>query len=106
MNRPITRRSALRAFAGGATVACLAAAPSARLSAADPVPRLKGRIKHSVCKNCLPKTSLDDLCKAAKEIGITSIDLMSPPSWPTLQKYGLTCAMAKVHEPNLPGAWN
>ncbi|HUR58026.1 MAG TPA: TIM barrel protein, partial [Opitutaceae bacterium] len=68
--------------------------------------RLKGRIKHSVCKSVYPKASLDDLCKAAKEIGITSVDLMPPPNWPTLEKYGLTCAMTKIHEPNLPGAWN
>jgi hydroxypyruvate isomerase len=106
MNTPITRRSALRTFAGGAAAAGIAASLGDRLSAADTAPKLKGRINHSVCKSCYPKASLDDLCKAAREIGITSIDLMSPPSWPTLKKYGLTCAMAKVHEPNLPGAWN
>jgi hydroxypyruvate isomerase len=49
--------------------------------------------------------SLEDLCKAAKSIGIPSIDLMPPPNWPTLKKYGLTCAMAKVHEPNHPESW-
>ena len=105
MNPSITRRSALRTLAGGTAAAGIVASLGARLSAADSGSKLKGRINHSVCKSCLPKTSLDDLCKAAREIGITSIDLMSPPNWPTLKKYGLTCAMAKVHEPNYPESW-
>src|SRR5439155_12587827 len=102
---PLTRRSALRTLAGGAAVAGIAASLRTPLAAAESGPKLKGRIHHSVCKSCCPKASLDDLCKAAKEIGITSIDLMSPPNWPTLKKYGLTCAMAKVHEPNHPETW-
>jgi hydroxypyruvate isomerase len=105
MNTAITRRSALRALAGGTATASVAASLGSRLSASDSIPKLKGRINHSVCKSCLPRTSLDDLCKAAKSIGITSIDLMPPPNWPTLKKYGLTCAMAKVHEPNYPESW-
>lgn len=66
MNAPISRRSALRTFAGGATAACLATAPAARLFAADSAPQLKERINHSVCKSAYPKASLDDPCKAAK----------------------------------------
>ncbi|MFD2570012.1 hydroxypyruvate isomerase family protein [Spirosoma soli] len=54
---------------------------------------LKGRINHSVCRWCYSKISLDDLCKAAKEMGIKSIDLTGPDEWPTLKKYGLTCAL-------------
>ena len=104
MSPPITRRTALRCLAGGAA-AGMAASLRPPLEAAESDPKLKGRINHSVCKSCLPKTSLDDLCKAAKSIGITSIDLMPPPNWPTLKKYGLTCAMAKVHEPNHPESW-
>src|SRR4051812_40370701 len=106
MNASITRRSALRRLAGGAAVAGIVASLQSRVSAAESNPKLKGRINHSVCKSCYPKASLDELCQAAKEIGITSIDLMPPDNWPTLKKYGLTCAMTKVHEPNLPGAWN
>jgi hydroxypyruvate isomerase len=105
MNPSITRRSALRTMAGAATAAGVAASIRTRILAAESDPRLKGRINHSVCKSCLPKTSLDDLCKAAREVGIPSIDLMPPPNWPTLKKYGLTCAIAKVHEPNHPESW-
>jgi hydroxypyruvate isomerase len=104
MNSPMTRRSALRTFAGGAA-AVFAASLAERVAAAEAIPGLKGRIKHSVCKSCLPKASLDDICVAAKEIGITSVDLMPPANWPTLQKHGLICAMTKIHEPNYPESW-
>jgi hydroxypyruvate isomerase len=55
--------------------------------------KLKGNINHSACKWCYPKISLDDLCKAAKDMGMASIELLGPEEWPTLKKYGLTCAM-------------
>ena len=56
---------------------------------------LKGNINHSVCKWCYNKIPLDEFCKSAKEMGITSVDLTGPEEWPTLKKYGLTCAMAQ-----------
>jgi hydroxypyruvate isomerase len=102
---PVTRRSALRSIAGGVAAAGAVASLRSQLLAAEADPQLKGRINHSVCKSCLPRTSLDDLCKTAKSLGATSIDLMPPPNWPTLKKHGLTCAMAKVHEPNYPESW-
>jgi hydroxypyruvate isomerase len=86
----------MRRFVAG-SAALAAAGPLARgLSAAEPTAevKLKGRINHSVCRWCFGKVSLDDLCKAAKSMGITSIDLCGPKDWPTLKKYGLTCAMA------------
>lgn len=54
---------------------------------------LKGRINHSVCRWCYGSISLDNLCKAAKRIGISSIDLLDPRHWKTIAKYDLTCAM-------------
>src|SRR4051812_26183664 len=99
MKTPLTRRAAIRALTVNATVAGIAASLGARVSAAESDPKLKGGIKHSVCKSCFPKPSLDELCQAAKAIGLTSIDLMPPANWPTLKKHGLTCAMTKVHEP-------
>lgn len=56
-------------------------------------PEMEGRINHSVCKWCYDDISLEDLCKSAKEIGLSSIELLGPKDWPTLEKYGLTCAM-------------
>lgn len=54
---------------------------------------LRGRIKHSVCKWCYGDIPLDEFCKAAKKIGLQSVELLGPDAWPTLKKYGLTCAM-------------
>ena len=60
---------------------------------AEPAAVLKGNINHSVCRWCYHRIPLDQLCAAAKQMGIKSIDLQGPKEWPTLKKYGLTCAM-------------
>ena len=36
---------------------------------------------------------LEDLCRAGKEMGLTSIDLVDPPDFEIMKKYGLTTAM-------------
>lgn len=105
MTASLTRRSALRALAGGVSAASITASLSAQIAAVESHPKLKGRINHSVCKSCFPRASLDDICKAARELGINSVDLMPPANWPILKKHGLTCAMTKVHEPNHPESW-
>ncbi|MBM3793473.1 MAG: TIM barrel protein, partial [Acidobacteria bacterium] len=81
--------------------ATAAAALAQRLQAADQAPGMKGRINHSVCKWCFPNIPLEDLCRSSKEYGLSSIELLGPNDWPTLKKYGLTCAMA--NGPQLPG---
>ena len=54
---------------------------------------LKGRVNHSVCRWCYNDVPLEDLCQAAKKIGLVSIELTGPDEWPVLKKYGLTSAM-------------
>jgi hydroxypyruvate isomerase len=54
---------------------------------------LKGTINHSVCRWCYKDIPLEDLCKAAKDIGLTSIELVGPDEWPILKKYNLTSAL-------------
>ena len=54
---------------------------------------LESNIHHSVCKWCYPKSSVDELCAAGKEMGLTSVELLPPSDFPTLKKHGLTCAM-------------
>ena len=51
------------------------------------------RIHHSVCRWCYGSTSLEDLCIAARDIGISSIELVMPEDLPLLAKHGLQCAM-------------
>lgn len=94
MTSRISRRSALRRAAGSAIALSAAAALSDRLSAANAaLGGIKGRVNHSVCKWCYPKISLEDLCKAGKEMGLTSVELLTVDQFPTLKPYGLTCAM-------------
>ncbi|CCH02288.1 Xylose isomerase domain protein TIM barrel [Fibrella aestuarina BUZ 2] len=94
------RRNALRTLTG--TALSLTAVPSFSQLMKEKEPlaptqpaaaALKGNINHSVCRWCYSKISLEDLCKAAKSIGIKSIELVGPEEWPTLQKYGLTSAL-------------
>jgi len=67
---------------------------------------LKGRINHSVCPWCYPDFTLDQLCTAAKQMGITGIDLTGPADWPTLQKHGLHSPMCNGAEINLIDGFN
>ena len=53
-----------------------------------------GSFSHSACRWCYQKIPLEDLAREAKRIGLSSIELLDPPDWPVVQKFGLTCAMA------------
>lgn len=68
---------------------------SSRIEAAEAsLPaKLKGRVNHSVCRWCYSTIPLEELCQAAKNIGLESIELTGPDEWPVLKKYGLTSAM-------------
>jgi hydroxypyruvate isomerase len=100
MSLRINRRSALKAST--ALITAAAAGLSVRLDAAEEASgSMKGRIHHSVCKWCYGNISLEDLCKAAKGIGLSSIELLQPSDFALLKKYGLTCAM--VSNPTVKG---
>jgi hydroxypyruvate isomerase len=90
----LSRRTALK-MVTATTATIMGSSLFNRISAAEAVldTDLKGKVNHSVCRWCYGSVSLEDLCKAAKEIGITSIELLGPDEWPILKKYGLTCAL-------------
>lgn len=94
-NSSSSRRSALKKIAGTAAVALTGASLAHRVSAAEAAleQNLKGKVNHSVCRWCYESIPLEDLCKAAKNIGIESIELVGPEEWPLLKKYGLTSAL-------------
>ena len=94
MENSISRRSLLRNVAGGTVAAAAAATLPRSLRAAEARTKLKGNINHSVCRWCYGKIPFEDLCKAARQIGLKSIELLGPDQWPTLKKHGLTCAIA------------
>ena len=51
------------------------------------------KINHSVCKWPYPDQSLEEMCEAALEYGIQSVELLDPDQWTVVNKYGLECAM-------------
>jgi hydroxypyruvate isomerase len=78
---------------GGLMMNQFAANTDQKLSAAEVKALVKGNLKQSVSRWCYSKWSLEELCKNAAQIGYKGIDLVGPQDWPTLKKYGLTCAI-------------
>ncbi|MDO8539930.1 MAG: TIM barrel protein [Opitutaceae bacterium] len=124
MSSPISRRTALRSLAG---VTALAALP--RLDAADEKKKKRARaaepaaaatgsgpgFRQSVCKWCFRDIPLDQFSAAAKEMGLASVELLSPEDFPTLKKHDLMCAMVSnptaktpqgVTVGGIPKGWN
>jgi hydroxypyruvate isomerase len=91
----MTRRTALRTTAGLAAAAAVPAAPAPAA----------GRLKQSACKWCYPKVPFEDLCRQGAAMGLSGIDLVQPPDWPTIQKHGLTPAVT-TGSATIPNGWN
>ncbi|GEO10301.1 hydroxypyruvate isomerase family protein [Segetibacter aerophilus] len=111
MKKQLSRRTALKNLTGSAAffsaAMVLPSAAKAELIKEEWTDlKLKGNVNHSVCKWCYPKVSLDDLCKAAKDMGLSSIELQGPEEWPTIKKYGLTCAMPWGAGKGIENGWN
>lgn len=85
-------------IAGGFALPAMAASSKKREG-------LKGNIHHSVCRWCY-KMPLEQLCEAARDIGITSIDLLEENDWPVAKKYDLTCAMPYGSALRIPTGFN
>ena len=96
---------AATAAAGVAPSALLASErlkPATVLAAQTPaIPRkINGRIKQSVCRWCFGGMKLADLCKAAKDMGMVSVELLNPDEFATAKEHGLTCAVASFVKSN------
>lgn len=91
--RNMTRRSALRVVPALGALCTEQAAGSA------------GRLKQSLARWCYASTPLDELCRQAAEMGISGIDLVDPPDWPTLRKYGLVPTITQG-QARIPDGWN
>lgn len=102
-----TRRKAIRNILTGTA----ALTGTGMLSSFQPdegryMKELKGNINHSVCRWCFNSMSVEELCLAAKKIGLKGIDLVGPKDWPVLQKYGLQSTMCNGAEISLVEGWN
>ncbi len=102
------RRKVLKKIAGSTAMLTATGAIFNRLDAAERAmaPEVKGNVNHSVCKWCYGDIPLEELCKASEKLGLSSIELLGPKDWPTLKKYGLTCAMGNGAEIGLTQGWN
>jgi hydroxypyruvate isomerase len=96
--KTLSRRAMLLKTAGGLGAASIVALSDS--SHAGPLwqdssgPRLKGRLKQSACRWCYRDIPLENLAKAAAEIGLKGIDLLNDPNdWPVVKKYGLIPTM-------------
>jgi hydroxypyruvate isomerase len=98
----INRRTAIKGIAVSAVLSqnlLVAAESQTDLKKIESV-AMNGKINHSVSKWCYTsgdKMTLEDLCTAAKKMGIKSIELLKPDELPTVKKYGLTCAIVSSH---------
>lgn len=102
-----SRRDALKNMLVGGTV--MLAAPSLSLatcSAKKESVKLKGNVNHSVCRWTYSTFSVDELCKAVKQIGFAAIDLVGPKDWPILKSHGVYSSMCNGAEISLTEGWN
>ena len=56
--------------------------------------KLKNNIKHSVCRWCYQDMPLGQLIEGAKEIGVSSIELLDPSDWDQVIKAGLNVGLS------------
>src|SRR5690348_10773823 len=92
----MNRRSALKRTAGFAL-----AAGAAPLAPAAPA----GRLKQSAARWCYGKIPLEDFCREGAAVGLSGVDLVEPPDWPTIRKYGLVPAVT-TGAGRIPDGWN
>jgi hydroxypyruvate isomerase len=55
---------------------------------------LKGNINHSVCRWCYNGLTLEALADGAKEMGLSSVELLNPNEWDIVLNKGLKCAIS------------
>ncbi|MBL6763706.1 MAG: TIM barrel protein [Verrucomicrobiae bacterium] len=92
MSNHLSRRGALQS-AAAVTAGTFFAAVESNIAEAKESAGLKNNIRHSACKWCYKKVTLEDFCVSAKKIGLESVELLNPEDFPTLKKHGLHCAM-------------
>jgi hydroxypyruvate isomerase len=97
----MTRRQAIKTAALAAAAATLAP----RRAAAAGAP-LAGRIRHSVCRWCYKDISLDNLCEAARRIGLQSVEIITLDDLPVVKKHGLISAMITGVPGDIPKGLN
>ncbi|WP_295126140.1 TIM barrel protein [uncultured Chitinophaga sp.] len=110
MSNHQSRRDAIKKVAtmalASSALSSLATRVEAHESAVDAP--MKGKINHSVCAWCYNGIPLEDLCKASRQYGIASIDLVDPKDFDLVKKYDLTVGMVNSNgkDWNINKGWN
>lgn len=108
MSKPSRRTLIQTGIVAAASVslasAARAAAPAGKSPIASDAPAsakekmiVNGRINQSVCKWCYGKIPLEEMCIAAKTIGLKSIELLGAKDIEIVKKHGLDCAVVNSH---------
>ncbi|MFT6514218.1 MAG: hydroxypyruvate isomerase, partial [Neolewinella sp.] len=101
----MTRRKAIKSAALTLGAASIAGAIGAT-EAADQLVGTQYKTNHSTCKWCYSGIPLEELCERGQDIGLQSIELLTVDDWPTLKKYGMTCAMGTHKDFSIEIGWN
>ena len=100
------RRDFLVSLAG-ASVAAAAGPKFTALAQQTGTPIVrKGRIKQGVTPGVFRGMAREDTFREAARLGIKGYDLIAPPEWPLLRKYGLTPSMWNGPAGTIPNALN
>lgn len=110
-----TRRDVLKAGAGAALIAAGVGraggvARTAHAAEADSAAVAGGApaappYRQSVARWCFSRMPLDELCREARRIGLSAIDLLGENEWEVPRAHGLVCAVANGPGP-IPDGWN
>jgi len=84
----------------------LSAIPTTMALGASGIGAPQGRLKQSVARWCYNSLSLDQLCRAAADMGLAGVDLVAPEDAPTLKKYGLVPSMILPGGGTIPDGLN
>jgi hydroxypyruvate isomerase len=106
----LTRRALLQQMALGCGALAFAQNPPPQDYVLDKkhlVPlKLKGRIKQSAARGAYRRVKIEDLCQAAKAMGLVGLDLVNNrEEWAVLKKYGLQATMVSGAG-SIPDAFN
>lgn len=105
-NEMISRRDLLQATVAAGAAVSLNSLGTQTMLAADEKAVVNGRIQQSIVFWCFnvggDKWDIEKTCQVANSLGVKSIEICGPETWPTLKKHGLTCAIAPNGMPGAP----
>src|SRR5687767_11995836 len=97
-NEGASRRSVLKTAALAAATGVVAGGMDMNARAADAKRVKEGRLRQSIIHWCFKDHwDVEKMARVATDLGCHSIELIAPEHWPTLKKYGLTCAISGSH---------